>query len=75
MLILAKDTAPRKSSHVPHGAYLGNHLVSGKYLECYRSALGEAPVLGWWQVADVEGTKDGCGLQQTMSFHELPWLA
>ena len=60
---------------VPHGASLVNHLVSGKYLEFNRSALGGAPVLGWWQVADVEGTKCGCGLQQTMSCHELPWLA
>ena len=60
---------------VQRGVYLGYHLVSGKYLELYRSALGGDPVLGWWRVADVEGTKGGCGLQQTMSFHELAWLA
>ena len=73
---IKKENRPAQVfSQVPHGTYLGDHLVSGKYLELYRSALGGAPVLGWWQVADVEGTKDGCGLQLTINFHELPWLA
>ena len=53
----------------PRGVYLGYHLVSGKYLECYRSACGGAEVPGGWRVPDVEGTKDGCGLQETMSCH------
>ena len=54
---------------VPRGASLGYHPVSGKYLELYRSAFGGADVLGWWRVADVEGTRGGCGLQETMSCH------
>ena len=28
-----------------------------------------AEVLVWWRVADAEGTKGGCGLQQTKSCH------
>ena len=54
---------------VPRGASLGYHPVSGKYLEFYRSACGGAEVPLGWRVADVEGTKDGCGLQETMSCH------
>ena len=54
---------------VPRGASVGYHPVSGKYLKCYRSACGGAEVPGGWRVADVEGTKDGCGLQETMSCH------
>ena len=54
---------------VPRGVSLGNQPVSGQYLEIYRSACGGAEVPGGWRVADVEGTKDGCGLQETMSCH------
>ena len=63
------NTPAQVFPQVPRGDCLGYHLVSGKYLEFYRSACGGAEVPRGWRVADVEGTKDGCGLQETMSCH------